>query len=84
MEDKKKVIFEKLVQAKRLEWEALMMLIPDSARPHLEVIQKETRELVFDLALSFLSKKKADSQPECEESETGGQKDSKVKKVQID
>lgn len=84
MEDKRKEVFNKLVQAKKLEWEALMLLIPDTARPHLEVIQKEAKEMVMDLALSCLSGRKAGSKAEGEHGDVDGQKDSKIKKVEID
>ncbi|GAU76030.1 hypothetical protein [Fusibacter sp. 3D3] len=71
-------IIEKLIEAKKLEKEALMMLLPQKMQRHLEVISKELKDMaceyISDLAL------KQDTQKSTEQNEV---KTHGVKKVDI-
>lgn len=54
-------IIEKLIEAKKLEKEALMMLLPKKMQGHLEVISNELKDMaceyIADLALNQDSQK---------------------------
>lgn len=65
--------FEKMLEAKKLEKEAFISLLPDYVWGHVKVIEKEIKGLLFDIVL--------DMQKESETKSTGPEK---VKKIKID
>jgi len=70
---------EKFMEAKRLEKEAFMMLVPNRVRGHLEVIKKEAGEMFMECMMELFVREKASTR-EAEKETEGG----KVKKVTID
>lgn len=42
---------EKMLEAKRLEKEALMMILPDNIKGHLEVISREVKAILVEMIL---------------------------------
>lgn len=46
---------EKIMEAKQMEKEALMMLLPDKMKGHLEVIGKEVKAMFIDCLLEMNS-----------------------------
>lgn len=73
-----KVFIEKLMAAKQLEKEALMMLLPDKMKSHLDVIGKEVRSMMTEMIQEIFTE-----QPETTEKATDQQSE-KVKKVDIE
>ena len=78
MDNRRKEFLQLFLEAKKIEKEAFSCLLPESARGHIEVIQKEVKELVFDLFLSGVcdEEKKKDGGKEKKQ-------EGKVKKVDI-
>lgn len=80
-------VIEKLMEAKRLEKEALMMLVPEKMKGHLEVICGELQAMALELLLE--AQKSPSTQEEksekVEKSEKAEKSSSstKVKKVPI-
>jgi len=70
---------EKFMEAKRLEKEAFMMLVPNRVRGHLEVIKKEAGEMFMECMMELFVREKASTREAGKETEGG-----KVKKVTID
>jgi len=70
---------EKFMEAKRLEKEAFMMLVPNRVRGYLEVIKKEAGEMFMECMMELFVREKASTR-EAEKETEGG----KVKKVTID
>jgi len=70
---------EKFMEAKRLEKEAFMLLVPDRVRGHLEVIKKEAGEMFMECMIDLFAQEKAGKRELEEEKEEG-----KIKKVTID
>jgi len=70
---------KKFMEAKRLEKEAFMLLVPDRVRGHLEVIKKEAGEMFMECMIDLFAQEKADKREAEEEKEEG-----KIKKVTID
>lgn len=74
-------VIEKLMEAKRLEKEALMMLLPEKMQGHLEVISNEVKAMVFDYIEDFNKKQEDES---CHDrAYKKNSNTSKVKKVDI-
>jgi hypothetical protein len=46
-----KEFIEKMMEAKKLEKEALMMLLPDKVKGHLEVVGKELKSMLMECVL---------------------------------
>lgn len=61
--------FEKIMEAKQKEMEAIMMLVPDKMKGHIEVIGKEVKMMLKDCLM--------------EKPTNHTQSNSKVKKVDI-
>ncbi len=69
---------EKIIQAKQLEKEALLMLLPDHVKGHLNVIEKEVKALMIELLIDTATHKKESS------SANEDSRRSHVNKVNID
>ena len=70
---------EKMIEAKKLEKEALMMLFPDKVKGHLEVLGKELKSMMMD-CIPDLSTGPVENTSESKRS----QGKDKVKKVDIE
>ena len=74
---------KKMIKAKRLEYEAIKEVMPESLRDRIDTFEKEAFSLIKDLAIEILSedaheKNKCNSDDNCN-------KDSKnVKKISVD
>ena len=75
-------IIEKLIEAKKLEKEALMMLLPEKLQGHLEVIGNEVKAMLLD-CVEELNMKDDEKQSANKESNKD-KSPSKVRKVDID
>ena len=69
---------EKMMEAKKLEMEAIMLLLPDKMKGHIEVIGNEVKLMLKECLLDMAAKHGQDT---AEASQTPGS--SKVKKVDI-
>jgi hypothetical protein len=79
-----KVAVEKLIEAKKLECDALMMFVPEKMRSHLEVISNEVKSMLIDII--FETSEDSGNGPDDSNSTTKTSKKSsksKVKKVDI-
>jgi len=52
-------VIEKLIEAKRLEKEAFMMLLPEKMQKHLEVIGNEVKAMLLDYILDVNEEEKS-------------------------
>jgi hypothetical protein len=68
---------DKMIEAKKLEGEALMMLLPENVRGHVEVIEKEMKAIVVETIAEFAMDKN-----KCEKDSDKAR--NKVHKVEID
>lgn len=68
---------DKMIEAKKLEGEALMMILPENVRGHVEVIEKEIKAIVVETLAEFaLDKNKQEKDSD--------KARNKVHKVEID
>ncbi|RDU21962.1 hypothetical protein [Anaerosacchariphilus polymeriproducens] len=49
-----KDMIRRLQEAKKYEWMAVKALFPESATAHIEVIEKELKEMLMECMLDFL------------------------------
>lgn len=75
--DTSSAFMEKMMEAKRMELEAIMMLVPDKMKGHLEVIGREVRMMLMDCIMEMYAKHEEDTATKPAPS------GSKVKKVDI-
>lgn len=77
-ENVKEKFMETFMEAKRLEKEAFMMLIPERVKEHLDVIKNEATAMFGECLVEILAQRKSSKQ----EAKEGTQK-GKVTKVTI-
>lgn len=53
---------QKMMQAKRMEAEALLLLVPEKARGHLTIIGKELRSMVMECLAEVFIKPEAEAE----------------------
>lgn len=70
---------EKIKEAKRLEMEAIMLLVPSDVKPHLEVIGKEIKAIVMETIVNIM-KNQGEEASEKDQTE----RQSKTNKVNIE
>jgi hypothetical protein len=68
---------DKMKEAKKLEGEALMSILPEYVRGHIEVIEKEIKAILLECIAAYV-KGKSESDDNSKKSEN------KVNKVEID
>ncbi|MBF4695576.1 hypothetical protein [Fusibacter ferrireducens] len=71
-------VIEKLIEAKKLEQEALMMLLPKKMQSHLEVISNELKDMACEYITDLAQKLDTQKSTKQNEAKTHG-----VKKVDI-
>jgi hypothetical protein len=76
-------IINKLIEAKKLEKDALMMMLPENTKKHLEVIGKEVKEMILE-CVSDLEKETEINDCSNQKKEEQNKDNSNVKKVNID
>ena len=73
---------KKMINAKRLEYEAIKEVMPENLRDRIDTFEKEAFSLIKDLAIEILSEG-AHEKSQCN-SENDSNKDSKnVKKISV-
>jgi hypothetical protein len=76
-DDMNREFVDKMIEAKKLEGEALMMILPENVRGHVEVIEKEIKAIVVETIAEFaLDKNKREKDSD--------KARNKVHKVEID
>lgn len=68
---------DKMKEAKKLEGEALMLILPENIRVHVEVIEKEIKAILLECVAECAMGKKT-------QEKKGETTKSKVQKVEID
>ena len=68
---------DKMKEAKKLEGEALLLILPEKVRGHVEVIEKEVKSMFLELIADFAMGKK-------EQEQNGEATTGRVQKVKID
>ncbi|MBN2220802.1 MAG: hypothetical protein JW708_01265 [Vallitaleaceae bacterium] len=74
---------EKLMEAKRLEKEALLSMLPENMQKHIDVIGKEIKAMVVDCFFEESQETHQDPESHKNSEPQKGQATSKVKKVDI-
>lgn len=73
------IALDKFIQAKKLEKEAILSLLPDHVGKHLEVIHSELKEMFIEIVSDIVLKN-----DHSKSTDTEKKSDESVKKVDID